>query len=278
MPLPEPHITRYQRWLRDTRGLSFDRYDALWRWSVDDLPAFWASIWDYLAARRHRVHRGAGTSAMPGARWFPGAQLNYAQHLLSHADAAEYAAGHPAIVFADEARYALLSCARSWSCCSAASVMRAFIWACSGRPRLRHPAQRAADHGGLPGHRQPGRHLVMCRRTWGRWRCSTASARSNPRAGRLRRRWGGGRDHDHRPVAGRAADGAQRAVPWRNLGFADRRRRPAGARLHTPGAGPALGAGRRPSTIRCGWSIPAAPPACPSPSCTATAAACWSAQ
>ena len=37
MPAAEHHITRYQRWLRDTRGLSFDSYDALWRWSVDDL-------------------------------------------------------------------------------------------------------------------------------------------------------------------------------------------------------------------------------------------------
>ena len=44
MTLPEHHITRYQRWLHDTRSLQFDSYDALWRWSVDDLPAFWASI------------------------------------------------------------------------------------------------------------------------------------------------------------------------------------------------------------------------------------------
>ena len=103
MPLPEPHITRYQRWLRDTRGLSFDRYDALWRWSVDDLPAFWASIWDYFGLQSPTPRTAVlEHPAMPGARWFPGAQLNYAQHLLSHADAS-HAAGHPAIVFADEA-------------------------------------------------------------------------------------------------------------------------------------------------------------------------------
>ena len=45
MRLPEPHITRYQRWLHDRHGLSFDSYDALWRWSVHDLDAFWSSIW-----------------------------------------------------------------------------------------------------------------------------------------------------------------------------------------------------------------------------------------
>ena len=41
-----PQIRLYQDWLRDKRGLSFDTYDALWRWSVTDLDAFWQSIWD----------------------------------------------------------------------------------------------------------------------------------------------------------------------------------------------------------------------------------------
>ena len=41
-----PNIRLYQDWLTTTRGLSFDSYDTLWRWSVDDLPAFWQSIWD----------------------------------------------------------------------------------------------------------------------------------------------------------------------------------------------------------------------------------------
>ena len=110
MPLPEPHIVphivRYQRWLRDHRGLSFDSYDALWRWSVDDLEAFWASVWDYFGLQSPTPYSAVLERAtMPGARWFPGAQLNYAQHLLSHADAS-HAAGHPAMVFADEAMLA----------------------------------------------------------------------------------------------------------------------------------------------------------------------------
>ncbi len=42
MPVPNiPQIRLYQNWLRETRGLSFDTYDALWRWSVTDLDAFW---------------------------------------------------------------------------------------------------------------------------------------------------------------------------------------------------------------------------------------------
>ena len=89
MPLPEPHITRYQRWLREQRALHFDSYDALWRWSVSDLEGFWGSIWDYFALRSPTPYRAVlEHPTMPGARWFPGAQLNYAQHLLSHADAA----------------------------------------------------------------------------------------------------------------------------------------------------------------------------------------------
>ena len=103
MSRPEAHITRYQRWLQQHRGLHFDSYDALWRWSVDDLEAFWASIWDYFELQSPTPYRAVlEQPQMPGAKWFPGAQLNYAQHLLRHADAS-HAAGHPAIVFADEA-------------------------------------------------------------------------------------------------------------------------------------------------------------------------------
>jgi acetoacetyl-CoA synthetase len=102
MTQPEPHITRYQRWLQDHRGLSFDSWDALWRWSVTDLEAFWASIWDYFEVRSPTPYRTVlEQPTMPGARWFPGAQVNYAQHLLSHADAS-HAAGQPAMVFSDE--------------------------------------------------------------------------------------------------------------------------------------------------------------------------------
>ena len=42
-----PQIRLYQNWLRDTRGLQFDSYDALWRWSTTELDAFWQSVWDY---------------------------------------------------------------------------------------------------------------------------------------------------------------------------------------------------------------------------------------
>ena len=105
---PEPHILRYTRWLRDTRGSDFDPttpagYERLWRWSCDDLPAFWQSIWDFFEVESPTPHTAVvADETMPGTRWFPGAQVNYAQHLFRHADRA-HAAGQPAIVFRNEA-------------------------------------------------------------------------------------------------------------------------------------------------------------------------------
>jgi acetoacetyl-CoA synthetase len=102
------HITRYTDWLARERGLHFDPtttegYDALWRWSVTDLRAFWGSIWEHFGMQSPTPYSTVlEAEVMPGARWFVGAQVNYAQHLFSHADAA-HAAGHPAIVFQNEA-------------------------------------------------------------------------------------------------------------------------------------------------------------------------------
>ena len=103
MPAPNiPQIRLYQDWLRETRGLAFDHYDALWRWSVTELDAFWQSIWDYARIASPTPHTAVlAESRMPGARWFPGAQVNYAREVLRHADAA-HAAGMPAIVSDNE--------------------------------------------------------------------------------------------------------------------------------------------------------------------------------
>ncbi|HZW72857.1 MAG TPA: AMP-binding protein, partial [Caldimonas sp.] len=108
MTVPEPSILRYVRWLREARGLDFDPttvdgYDRLWRWSCSDLEAFWQSIWDHFDIVSPTAHRAVlAEDRMPGAVWFPGAQVNFAQHVFGHAHAAQ-AAGHPAIVFRDEA-------------------------------------------------------------------------------------------------------------------------------------------------------------------------------
>ncbi|TAN10463.1 MAG: acetoacetate--CoA ligase [Burkholderiaceae bacterium] len=98
----KPLIHLYQDWLREQRGLTFKDYRALWQWSVTDLEAFWQSIWDYFDLQSPTPHRAAlGKNVMPGAEWFPGAQVNYAQQTLRHVDAA-HAAGLPAIIAENE--------------------------------------------------------------------------------------------------------------------------------------------------------------------------------
>ncbi len=101
-PPYRPQIRLYQDWLRDERGLTFDTYDALWRWSVTEQPAFWQSLWDYEQMNSPTPHKAVlNDAAMPGTRWFEGAQVNYAQRVLRHVGAAE-AAGVPAIIADNE--------------------------------------------------------------------------------------------------------------------------------------------------------------------------------
>ena len=81
------NISRYIAWLAGERGLHFDGYDDLWQWSVDDLEGFWASIWDYFGVVSGSPYeRVLDDRGMPGARWFPGAELNYAEHALRRQD------------------------------------------------------------------------------------------------------------------------------------------------------------------------------------------------
>jgi acetoacetyl-CoA synthetase len=97
-----PQIRLYQNWLQTQHGLSFDSYDALWRWSVTDIDAFWQSIWDYFELQSPTPHTAAlAENRMPGARWFPGAQVNYAQQVFRHVAAAD-AAGFPALISHNE--------------------------------------------------------------------------------------------------------------------------------------------------------------------------------
>ncbi len=98
----KPQIRLYQDWLRAQRGLGFETYDDLWRWSVTELDAFWQSIWDYFELQSPTPHTAVlAKNVMPGAVWFPGAQVNYAQQVLRHVAPAE-AAGFAAIISRNE--------------------------------------------------------------------------------------------------------------------------------------------------------------------------------
>ena len=89
------HITAYQQWLRDERGLTFDSYEALWQWSVDELEAFWQSIWDYFEVQSSAPYECVlKERVMPGAQWFAGARLNFGEHILRKATPGKTAIYH----------------------------------------------------------------------------------------------------------------------------------------------------------------------------------------
>ncbi|HEX4836127.1 MAG TPA: acetoacetate--CoA ligase, partial [bacterium] len=93
------NITRYLLWLKVQKGLAFDSYEALWRWSVTDLEGFWGSLWEFFAVKAHRPYtRVLGERRVFGAQWFPGAEVNYAEHALTRRDE------HPAVLFRSEDR------------------------------------------------------------------------------------------------------------------------------------------------------------------------------
>src|ERR671921_448655 len=79
-------ITRYMRWLEENRGLSFEDYNELWGWSVEDVEGFWSSLWEFLDVKASKPYeRVLAKREMPGAEWFPGAELNYAEHAFRNA-------------------------------------------------------------------------------------------------------------------------------------------------------------------------------------------------
>ena len=88
-------LTRYARWLATSRGLETGSYDELWRWSTSDLEGFWGSIWEFFELQASAPYeRVLGSRTMPGAEWFPGARLNYAEHVFRNRDDDEVALRH----------------------------------------------------------------------------------------------------------------------------------------------------------------------------------------
>ena len=81
--LSTSQLGRYLSWLADTKGRRYTGYPELWDWSVSDLEGFWESIWQFFEVRAHAPYeRVLSSREMPGARWFEGSRLNYAEHAL----------------------------------------------------------------------------------------------------------------------------------------------------------------------------------------------------
>jgi len=106
-PSPErirqTNLHRFMRGLNAKFGKSFADYDALYRWSIENIPDFWAAMWEFggIIASRPYTTVVDDPAKMPGAKWFEGAYLNFAENLLRFRDA------HTALVFKGEGRPAV---------------------------------------------------------------------------------------------------------------------------------------------------------------------------
>jgi acetoacetyl-CoA synthetase len=99
IPSPEraaaSNLVKFMSWLEAERGLKFADYQALWRWSIDDLEGFWGALWQYFDVQSSTPWRRVLESAqMPGTEWFSEARLNYAEHVMRNERRGEIALMH----------------------------------------------------------------------------------------------------------------------------------------------------------------------------------------
>ena len=91
-------ITKYLEWLESEKGLSFGDYESVWKWSVTEIEDFWQSLWEFFDINASKPYsRILSDRKMPGAKWFAGSELNYAEHVFRH-----MSAQRPALMFQSE--------------------------------------------------------------------------------------------------------------------------------------------------------------------------------
>src|SRR5437016_4919969 len=94
----QSNMTAYMHWLERTKGVTFGTPNESWEWSVTHLEAFWRSIWDFFSIQATPTPTTVLVERkMPGARWFPGTELNYVQHIFRNATSTR-----PALLFQSE--------------------------------------------------------------------------------------------------------------------------------------------------------------------------------
>ncbi|MEV0541365.1 acetoacetate--CoA ligase [Nocardia salmonicida] len=85
-------ITDFAAFVTARTGEEYPDYQALWRWSVDDIAGFWQAVWDYFELGE-TAGEVLGSREMPGAQWFPGTRLNYVDQVIRMAQF-----GRPAVI------------------------------------------------------------------------------------------------------------------------------------------------------------------------------------
>lgn len=79
------NLTSYMQWLSEKKGVTVHNYQELWQWSVDELEDFWESIWQYCGVQASKGYESVlNKREMPGAKWFKGSRLNYAENVFKN--------------------------------------------------------------------------------------------------------------------------------------------------------------------------------------------------
>ena len=94
------NLYRFIKFINKKFGLDFTEYESLYRWSINNIPDFWASFWEFAGIKASKSYDQVidDLGKMPGAEWFTGSRLNFAENLLRYRD------DEPALVFKGEGR------------------------------------------------------------------------------------------------------------------------------------------------------------------------------
>ena len=272
-------VGRFLDHVRDTRGHDLPGYDELFAWSVSDLEGFWGSLWEFFGVRASTPYeRVLGSREMPGAEWFTGARLNYAEHMLGR----DEDLGSVAVTAISQTREPFdLTFADLREQVARGAGGTAAAGGGGGRPRGGLPAEHPGDADRVPRRGEPRRGVGHLRTEFGPRAVIDRFAMLEPKVllaiagyrygekqvdrraevAEIRAALPGLEHVVHVPYAGGADDSLPDSVAWDVARRASRDR---------------SSSSRCRSTTRSTCSSRRAPRACPRRSCTATAGSWWS--
>ena len=84
----ESNLLKFMEMVNEKHGANANNYEEIYNWSVSDIENFWAAVWDFTGIKTSRSYNKVvdNPEKMPGAKWFEGARLNYAENLLKYRD------------------------------------------------------------------------------------------------------------------------------------------------------------------------------------------------
>ena len=96
--IEQPNITKFIHFINKKHNLKIESYTQLYNWSITNISDFWAAVWDFCEIKASRKYNKVidDLSKFPGAKWFAGAKLNFAENLLKYRD------NNPALIFKAE--------------------------------------------------------------------------------------------------------------------------------------------------------------------------------